>query len=69
MGEFCVVASPPLQVWSVCCMWKASVRKVGPNVRQPTTRHPELVSGSVGGTRVKEKRFRTKFGMTREGEG
>ena len=26
--------------------------------------HPELVSGSIGGTRGKEKRFRNKFGMT-----
>ena len=74
MGEFCVVASPPLQVWRSSVshkflvvvwmiksfwvdvdfvdnppsrkkvrgkkfMWKASVRKVGPNVRQPTV-HP-----------------------------
>ena len=33
-----------------------------------TVRHPELVSGSVGGTRVKDKRFRNKFGMTRTEE-
>ena len=30
--------------------------------------HPELVSGSFGGTRVQGKRFRTKFGMTRTDE-
>ena len=27
--------------------------------------HPELVSGSVGRTEVKGKRFRNEFGMTR----
>ena len=36
--------------------------------RRPSARHPELVSGSVGGMRGKGKRFRTKFGMTRTEE-
>ena len=31
------------------------IRKVGQITASPRTRHPELVSGSIGGTRVKEK--------------
>ena len=88
MGEFCVVASPPLQVWRssagspeflvragrcdgvfVVCGRHPSVKSDRMSASPRSTRHPELVSGSVEGTRGKEKRFRNKFGMTEEGEG
>ena len=34
-------------------------------VNEKIPRHPELVSGSIGGSESKSKRFRNKFGMTR----
>ena len=71
MGEFCVVASPPLQVDGVFVVYAEGIRKVGPipaSPRDRAVRHPELVSGSVGRTRGKGKRFRTKFGMTEGAE-
>ena len=35
-------------------------------VNEKIPRHPELVSGSIGGSESKSKRFRNKFGMTEE---
>ena len=64
------VANPPSRkkVRGKKFMWKTSVRKIGPNVRQPTDPQSvilNLFQDLLEGARVKEKRFRNKFGMTR----
>ena len=63
-----MVASPPLQVDGVFVVCAEGRGLCSQTIRTLTNRHPELVSGSVGRTRGKGKRFRTKFGMTEGAE-